>query len=236
MGTDNRTRGTLFAQLCLLLAFCSIAVQTSAGTLLSIAQVVEKYRQQAVSRLEPRFRFAGADWPPQEIQLLAVKESRSLELWARSGDEWRRIRDYTIKGMSGGLGPKLAEGDRQVPEGLYRISGLNPNSSFHLSLQIDYPNEFDRAMAARDGRRGLGGDIFIHGNRVSRGCLAIGDKAIEELFVLVALLGREQVSLLISPIDFRVYSTESLIVNTPAWIGDLHRVLSARMRQFPRTR
>jgi hypothetical protein len=234
LDTKTSTRITSAVQRLLLLMLLLAAGPGLAGSPLSVEQVVEKYRQSATSRLEPRFRFVGAEWPPQEIQLLAIKESRRMELWARSGGSWRHIRDYRIKGMSGGYGPKLKEGDRQVPEGLYRIARLNPNSSFHLSLKVNYPNEFDRSMARRERRTGLGGDIFIHGDRVSRGCLAIGDKAIEELFVLSAMLGKEQVGLLISPVDFRAYSTDSLITNTPAWIGDLYQTISDRMRQFPR--
>ncbi|MCB1761101.1 MAG: hypothetical protein KDI68_15125 [Gammaproteobacteria bacterium] len=228
---------TSFAMPLLLLILALLtACQALAGAPRTVEQVVEKLRHNAVSRLEPRFRFAGIEWPPQEVQLMAIKENRTLELWARTGTQWRHIRDYRIKGMSGGYGPKLKEGDRQVPEGLYNIAGLNPNSSFHLSLGVNYPNEFDRAMARNSGRSGLGGDIFIHGNRVSRGCLAIGDKGIEDLFVLTAMLGKEQVKLLISPVDFRTYSTDSLIGNTPAWIGDLYHTISERMRQFPRAR
>ena len=56
---------------------------------------------------------------------------------------------YPVLGASGVLGPKLKEGDRQVPEGVYRVPELNPNSDFHLSLRLDYPNEFDRAQGAR---------------------------------------------------------------------------------------
>ena len=206
----------------------------AAGMPRSVDQVLEKYRDKVESRLTPHFHYAGADWPPRELQLLAIKETRRMELWARSDNGWHYIRDYQIKGMSGGFGPKLKEGDRQVPEGIYQISRLNPNSSFHLSLKVDYPNTYDREMARQDGRSGLGGDIFIHGNRVSSGCLAIGDNAIEELFVFTALLGKEQVRLLISPVDFRIYSTESLLSNRPGWVGALYREISDEMRKFPR--
>jgi hypothetical protein len=200
----------------------------------SVAQVLEKYQDKVAARLIPRFRFAGVDWPPQELQLLAIKDTRKLELWARSQGDWHYIRDYRIKGMSGRLGPKLKQGDRQVPEGIYHISRLNPNSSYHLSLKVDYPNAYDREMARRDGRRQLGGDIYIHGNQVSAGCLAIGDNAIEEIFVLAALLGKEQLHLLISPVDFRSNPTESLLMNRPTWIGDLHREIASEMQKFQR--
>lgn len=217
----------------LLSSVCGLAAGVNSDAE-AIARVVERYRDKVESRLVPLFQFTGVDWPPQELQLVAIKETRRLELWARSGERWHYIRDYRIKGMSGRLGPKLKEGDRQVPEGSYRVTRLNPNSSFHLSLKVDYPNAFDRAMAKRDGRHRLGGDIFIHGDQVSSGCLAIGDRAIEELFVLAALLGTEHMRLLVSPIDFRIYSDESLLRNRPDWIDGLYRDISQEMRNFQR--
>ena len=79
------------------------------------------------------------------------------------------------------LGPKLREGDRQVPEGVYTIANMNPNSISHLSLALSYPNDFDRARAAEDGRADntLGGSIMIHGGSGSIGCMAVGDEAAE---------------------------------------------------------
>lgn len=210
------------------------AMDSATAAQRSVQQVVDKYRNKVESRLEPRFRFAGVEWPPQEVQLVAIKATQRLELWVRSADEWHFIRDYGIKGISGNLGPKLKEGDRQVPEGIYRISRLNPNSSFHLSMKVDYPNAFDRSMAKQDRRRGLGGDIYIHGNSVSRGCLAIGDNAIEELFVVSALLGKENIHLLISPIDFRVNPNQRLQVDKPRWVSDLYQQLAVAMSQFQR--
>ncbi|HSK18243.1 MAG TPA: L,D-transpeptidase family protein, partial [Longimicrobiales bacterium] len=76
-------------------------------------------------------------------------------------------------------GPKRHQGDAQVPEGFYNIDLFNPNSSYHLSMRVDYPNARDRA-ANPDGN--LGGDIYIHGDCVSEGCLAMTDEGIEELY------------------------------------------------------
>ena len=146
-----------YSLLLLIFTFTCLSEGAAAAAPLTEQQVLDKYRAKVESRLLPRFRYAGVDWPPQELQLLVIKETRQMELWARSESGWHYIRDYRIKGMSGGLGPKLKEGDRQVPEGSYRISRLNPNSSFHLSMKVDYPNAHDRKMAQRDGRRRLGG-------------------------------------------------------------------------------
>lgn len=212
-----------------------LLVFAAAAGAATVEQVVEHYRPKVEQRLLPRFRFAGAAWPPDAVTLLAIKDALRLELWVRSGGVWRHVRDYRIKGLSGGPGPKLREGDRQVPEGIYHISRLNPNSAFHLSLKIDYPNAFDRQQAWREGRRNPGGDIFIHGNRVSRGCLAIGNNAVEELFVLTALVGKEKVEVIIAPTDFRIYSTRHLVPPDHPWVGELYRRIAAEMRRFLRS-
>lgn len=198
-----------------------------------VQDTVAIYRDKAEQRLFPRFRFAGVEWPPQEVALLAIKDIRRLELWARSDAEWRHIHDYRIKGMSGGPGPKLREGDEQVPEGSYRIEALNANSAFHLSMKIDYPNDYDRRQALRDGRSHLGDDIFIHGKNVSKGCLAIGDNAIEELFVLAALTGLDRVRVLIARRDFRLHPPDDVAVRPPDWLPALEQDIAGEMARFP---
>ncbi|OQX30225.1 MAG: hypothetical protein B0D96_07750 [Candidatus Sedimenticola endophacoides] len=199
----------------------------------SVDDVVAAYSDKVSSRLLPRFQFAGVAWPPERVVLVATKDTRRLELWVLEGAEWVRVREYRIKGMSGGFGPKLREGDRQVPEGFYNVTHLNPNSRFHLSMKLDYPNLFDRAQAERDGRSDLGGDIFIHGGVLSTGCLAVGDNAIEELFVLAAEIGSERISVLISPKDFRYRPLEPLSPETPPWVFELHQQIAANLERFP---
>src|SRR5262245_20833196 len=84
--------------------------------------------------LAARFAARGADYPPREIVLVALKREARLELWARSADRWTFVRSYLIRAGSGRLGPKLHEGDHQVPEGEYAVTALNPASRYHLSL------------------------------------------------------------------------------------------------------
>ncbi len=171
----------------------------------TVADRLQQYGDSARQRLLPYFQSAGVAYPPKALVFLGLKQERRLELYAGDdADSLRFIRSYPILAASGVLGPKLQEGDHQVPEGLYRIDGLNPNSRFHLSMRVNYPNEFDRRMAENEGRSDLGGDIFIHGRAVSVGCLAMGDPVAEELFVLVAETGKEQVRVILSPVDFRV--------------------------------
>lgn len=168
---------------------------------------------------------AGVAYPPARLTLVGLKQERVLEVWAPAGPRGRRIRTYPILAASGGPGPKRREGDGQVPEGIYRLTAFNPNSSYHLSVRVDYPNADDRAHARIEGRRNLGGDIFIHGRDVSIGCLALGDPAIEELYVLLADVGLTRVTLLLAPNAEPVPPPRS-----PGWLGALYRRLDAELR------
>jgi murein L,D-transpeptidase YafK len=165
----------------------------------TVNDVLTDIGDDAKARLLPWFETAKVPYPPQRLALLGFKAEKQLEIWAEQQTTWLFIRSYPILAASGVAGPKLREGDRQVPEGIYRINFLNPNSRYHLSMQIDYPNAFDRHKAALENRTDLGGEIFIHGKAASIGCLAIGDEAIEELFVLVATIGIDKVTVILTP-------------------------------------
>ena len=108
------------------------------------------------------------------------KESDELELWLHDAATWRRFRTYPICRWSGGLGPKLREGDGRTPEGLYRVAAdqLNPTSDFHLAFNLGFPNAFDRA----NGR--TGSTLMVHGSCASIGCYAMTDIGIEEIYAL----------------------------------------------------
>jgi murein L,D-transpeptidase YafK len=108
------------------------------------------------------------------------KEERELELWVGKGSTYKLFRTYPVAAMSGKLGPKLREGDRQAPEGFYFVSPsrMNPNSRFHLSFNLGYPNKYDRAW----GRTGSA--LMVHGNEVSIGCFAMTDAKVEEIYAL----------------------------------------------------
>ncbi len=199
----------------------------------TIADVVSALGPQARARLRPHFERARAAYPPSSLALLAFKSERRLELWA-DGASPRFVRAYAIQAASGGPGPKLREGDLQVPEGRYRVLWLNPMSSYHLSLKLDYPNAFDQAQARRDRRTRLGGDIFIHGRNVSIGCLALGDEAIEELFVLVADVGVRRVRVLIAPVDLRARELRPDERRTDLpWLDGLYAELRRDLRRYP---
>jgi hypothetical protein len=193
-----------------------------------------QFEEPVRARLQPYFRTAGVHYPPSRMALVAVKETKKLELWAANEyEDLRLIREYDILAASGELGPKLREGDHQVPEGLYRIELLNPNSLYHLSLRISYPNEFDLMRAAAEGRTEPGTDIMIHGGARSSGCLAVGDEGAEDLFVIAALTETREIPVVISPVDFRVKEFAPL-PGSPEWTGSLYGELRAALAKFPR--
>lgn len=116
------------------------------------------------------------------VLFIAFKDEEMLELWAKNSNEenYKYIKNFKICASSGGLGPKSKQGDYQVPEGFYYIDRFNPVSNFYLSLGINYPNTADKK---RSNAANLGGDIFIHGNCVSIGCLAMRDEQIKEIYL-----------------------------------------------------
>ncbi len=204
----------------------------------SVYDRMVQYGPRARQRLAPYFRAAGVDYPPQTVVLVGFKREMRLELYAGNApDELRFIRYYGVLAASGTPGPKLREGDLQVPEGVYRLTQLNPNSRFHLSVKIDYPNTFDRLMGRVQNRRNLGGNIFIHGNSVSVGCLAMGDSAIEEIFTLVAQSGLGNASIILSPVDMRrVPAPNPLDDDVPVWAPNLYAIIQRALQALPPAR
>ena len=202
----------------------------------TIADRVAQYGPPARARLLPYFAAAGVPYPPARFLLLGLKQERELQLYAAGpGQAFAFIRSFAILGMSGEIGPKLREGDRQVPEGVYRIVYLNPNSTAHLSLALSYPNPFDRIHAEEEGRENatLGGDIMIHGGADSVGCLAVGDEAAEDLFVLAADADWQHAVVMVSPVDFRTTALPADYRATTDWVNPLYSWLRRELRLLP---
>ncbi len=199
----------------------------------SVADRLAEFGDPVRARLAPRFQELSLSYPPNRMVLVGLKEEKVLELWVTdSKGAWWHLKSYPILAASGHAGPKLREGDQQVPEGVYRIESLQPNSRFHLALRVGYPNEFDRSKGSAEGRSQLGGDIMIHGKAVSVGCLAMGDEAAEELFVLAALTGLENVQLILSPHDLRSKSRLPARPADPVWINELYQQISLALQPF----
>ena len=138
-----------------------------------------KVAKRVTPRLEKDLSAKGLKFgAPVFIRIF--KEERELELWVKKDVRFELFRTYPIAAMSGRLGPKLAEGDRQAPEGFYFVPRpmMNPRSLYHLSFNIGFPNSYDQA----NGR--TGSFIMVHGDQQSIGCFAMTDRKIEEIYVL----------------------------------------------------
>jgi len=116
------------------------------------------------------------------IMFVAFKKEKEFELWIkqRRSNEYSLLTTYPICATSGSLGPKRKQGDRQIPEGFYNINDFNPNSNFHLSLGISYPNRTDRRLTKFNDP---GGSIYIHGSCVTIGCLPLTNDIIKEIYI-----------------------------------------------------
>ncbi len=197
----------------------------------SVDSRLRQFGTAARARLQPFFERAGVPYPGTALVFVALKDVRRLELYAAHGaSPFCFIREYPILGASGGPGPKLREGDHQVPEGIYALEALNPNSRFHVSLRVNYPNAQDLLRAAAEGRDRPGSDIMIHGGADSVGCLAMGDSVAEELFTLAAAAGLDQIRLLSCPSDFRTHADFAPPLGAPAWVGAMYRDLGDALR------
>lgn len=109
------------------------------------------------------------------------KEESELEVWkARDDGRFYHYKTYPICNWSGDLGPKVQQGDKQAPEGFYTVAKyqMNPNSSFHISFNLGYPNDYDKA------RNRTGNFLMVHGKCRSAGCYAMTDALIEEIYAL----------------------------------------------------
>ncbi|MBV9532055.1 MAG: hypothetical protein JO283_13540 [Bradyrhizobium sp.] len=130
-------------------------------------------------------KMAEKDMDPQSPILVRLfKQEAVLEVWKqdRSGN-FALLKSYPICRWSGDLGPKVHEGDRQAPEGFYSITPaqMNPQSAYYLSFNTGYPNAYDRALGH------TGAQLMVHGDCSSRGCYAMTDEQIAEIYAL----GRE---------------------------------------------
>lgn len=117
----------------------------------------------------------------QPILIRVFKSESELEVWKKKDDgHYYHLKTYPICNFSGGLGPKQKQGDLQAPEGFYVVDEkrLNPKSHYHLSFNIGYPNTFDRAL------KRTGANLMVHGECKSRGCYAMTDAVIEEIYAL----------------------------------------------------
>jgi murein L,D-transpeptidase YafK len=158
-------------------------------------------QQYSSEQLEVLLLNQGLDTAKFNVFIRSFKLEQELEVWVstEASPQFTLLKTYPVCRASGDLGPKRKEGDRQVPEGFYHIDRLNPNSSYHLSLGLNYPNKSDRI---RGNQEQPGSDIFIHGACVTVGCIPLTDPLIEEVYHLVETAkkrGQKQVMVHILP-------------------------------------
>jgi murein L,D-transpeptidase YafK len=164
--------------------------------------------------LKAQFAQMGLQYPPKQIYIRSFKYDSQLEVWVRnnSKEQFKLFKTYKVCALSGSLGPKRVEGDYQVPEGFYYISEFKPSTEFHLALGLNYPNASDELLS--DSTK-PGGDIYIHGNCLTVGCIPIKDDPIEEVYVLATHAknnGQDFIPVHIFPIRYDVpKSVEYLI-------------------------
>jgi len=130
-----------------------------------------------------KLQKAGIDTSHFEIFIRVFKQDAELEVWAKSKKvpQFKLVEKYAVCSSSGTLGPKRRQGDGQVPEGFYKVEVFNPNSNYYLSLGINYPNKSDKIISAGVN---AGGDIMIHGNCVTIGCMPLTDDKIKEVYIM----------------------------------------------------
>lgn len=117
-----------------------------------------------------------------EVFIRIFKHEEELELWVKNkaDQKYTLFKKIPVCAQSGDLGPKRREGDGQVPEGIYDIPFFNPGSNYYLALKVGYPNKSDRILA----KGPTGGDIMIHGNCVTIGCIPLQDDPVKDVYLL----------------------------------------------------
>ena len=166
--------------------------------------------------LRKQFANHGLAWPAKYVYIRSFKYDSQLELWVKNTakEPYKLFKTYKVCMQSGTMGPKRFQGDFQVPEGIYHISEFNPNSLYHLSLGLNYPNASDRILS--DSLR-PGGDIYIHGNCVSVGCVALCDEDIEEVYIIANYAyanGLEFIPVHVFPVKYNVKRSAEYLANT----------------------
>ncbi len=165
--------------------YLSLVAAVMAGILLAgcqgaLDEIFPKAERPIPPRLLQKMKKLGMK-PSSPILMRIYKTENKLEVWKqRNTGRFALLESYEICKWSGKLGPKFKEGDRQAPEGFYKVAvhQLNPKSDYHLSFNLGYPNTFDRAH----GR--TGSHLMVHGACSSAGCYSMNDEQVEEIYSL----------------------------------------------------
>jgi len=196
----------------LILLFTSLPA-LSGGMVPSSAKSQDAYRRVAPKLNKALQRKGATLGDPVFIRIF--KQEQQLEVWLRQGLSYTFFKSYSICRFSGKLGPKLKEGDKQSPEGFYTVgvNQLNPNSDYHLSFNLGFPNEYDRC------HNRTGSLLMIHGRCSSVGCFAMTDFRMDEIYALVEsaiISGQQQIPVHIFP--FKMTWVNMAIHKDSKWI------------------
>lgn len=198
----------------------------------TVEDQIAQYGPTARPRLKAYFQEKQLVYPPEKVSLIVDKSKKEMQIYAYESGTFHPVHTYPILAASGKLGPKLKEGDYQVPEGIYCVQELEPNSDYHLALRVNYPNEIDLERARLDGRTKPGCDIMIHGSNCSAGCLAMGDPVSEELFVLAHDVKDRNIAIVIGPVDMRV-TVPPAQPGAPKWLPELYADIKHALADYP---
>jgi murein L,D-transpeptidase YafK len=171
----------------------------------SFSKVSDVYRR-TEDTLRRQFAARKLQWPARYVYIRSFKYDSELEVWVKNtaAEEYRLFKTYKVCALAGTMGPKRLQGDYQVPEGIYYINEFKPNSAYHLSLGLNYPNASDRILG--DSLQ-PGGEIYIHGSCVTTGCIPITNPQIEELYTITTQArgaGQDFIPVHIFPVRFNV--------------------------------
>lgn len=190
--------------------------QNSVGNIQKSSYKVPAILNRMEDSVKKQFEKQHLAWPPEAMYIRSFKYDKQLEVWVKgeAREPFKLFKTYKICMQSGTMGPKRMQGDYQVPEGFYQINEFNPNSNYHLSLGLNYPNASDKILSdpARPGN-----SIYIHGNCVSTGCIAISDDPIEELYIIASAVrtnGQEFIPVHVFPVRYNIKKSMDYLNNT----------------------
>ena len=187
------------------------AAQTNIPTTPRANRLMTKAKSKIVNELAAKGFQLG-----QPVFMRIFKMPGELEVWVEKDGEFELFKTYPICDYSGYPGPKLYEGDWQSPEGFYTVTArqMNPNSMYHLSFNVGYPNAFDKE------RKRTGSSIMVHGDCSSRGCFAMGDSRMEEIYLLAhSALSKSQKNFSLHIFPFRMTARNMSKFSSSPWIG-----------------
>ena len=177
--------------LLLLLAIPVLSVaQPSEENIVSVRNNSSIIPRKVIDTVQKELISKGFEWPVRFLYIRAFKLEKQLEIWIKNDpvEAFQFFKSYKVCATSGTFGPKRREGDKQIPEGFYYINEFKPNSNYHLALGLNYPNPADQKKS--DPVK-PGGDIYIHGNCVTIGCIPMTDEIIDEIYYLSSVAKNE---------------------------------------------